>query len=236
MKLAIIPARSGSKRIKNKNILDFFGKPLIYYALKAAKESKLFDEIHVSTDSEEIKNIVEKLGFKVDFLRDKKLSDDYTGLVPVLKWVNEEYKKMGKIFEDIFCIMPAAPLLKSVDLDKAYRKYKKFNSEHPLLVVSSYPVPTEWAFYRNKDGILTPKNKKSLQMRSQDIKQAFYEAGPFSIFNAKHLDEKNCFEKISYISLLIDKSRAIDIDNHEDLELAKIMFLGSKKLKQLENE
>ena len=69
MRLAVIPARGGSKRIKNKNIIDFLGKPLIFYALDAAKKSKLFDEIHVSTDSNEIKNVVEQLGYKVNFLR-----------------------------------------------------------------------------------------------------------------------------------------------------------------------
>jgi len=67
MRIAIIPARGGSKRIKNKNIIDFLGKPLIAYALDAARDSDLFDKIHVSTDSDEIRNIVEGLGYEVDF-------------------------------------------------------------------------------------------------------------------------------------------------------------------------
>ncbi|MAC41830.1 MAG: pseudaminic acid cytidylyltransferase [Pelagibacterales bacterium] len=231
MKLAIIPARSGSKRIKNKNILDFFGKPLIYYPLKAAKESKLFDEIHVSTDSEEIKNIVEKLGFEVNFLRDKKLADDYTGLFSVIKWVFEEYKERGKYFDEIFCIMPAAPLLSEADLINGYKKFKKFNSVYPLIVASPFSVPIEWAFYRDNDGILVPKDKISLQKRSQDIETTFYESGPFNIFSSRHLEDNEFFIKSKYISILMDKTRAIDIDNYEDLEYAKVLYLGNKQLK-----
>ena len=141
MRLAIIPARGGSKRIKNKNIVDFLGKPLIFYALDAAKKSKLFDEIHVSTDSKEIKNVVEKLGYKVDFLRKKNLADDFTGLFPVLKWVHQEYKKRGQFFQDVFCIMPCAPLLNHADLISAYKMFKNFNSKNPLLVASPFSVP-----------------------------------------------------------------------------------------------
>ena len=227
MKLAIIPARSGSKRIKNKNILDFFGKPLIYYALKAAKESKLFDEIHVSTDSNEIKKIVEKLGFKVDFLRDKKLADDYTGLVPVLKWVNEEYKKMGKIFEDIFCIMPAAPLLKPVDLSKAYKKYKNFNSEHPLLVVSSYPVPVEWAFTLSQNGKLTPMQPGMFAKRSQDLVEKYFDIGSFSIFPSKKiLESKGAGNDHEFVGKVFPNYKSIDIDTPDDWLYAEALYRG----------
>jgi len=230
MRLAIIPARGGSKRIKNKNILDFFGKPLISYALDAAKKSKLFDKIHVSTDSKEIKDIVENLGYKVDFLRKSELADDFTGLFPVLKWVFNEYKKKGIVFEDVFCIMPCAPLLTSSDLKSAYKIFKNFNSKNPLLVASPYNVPIEWAFFRQEDSVLIPKDKKALLLRSQDIRPTFYESGPFNIFSAVHLNDDNFFNKYKYISYLINKSKAIDIDDLEDLELAKILYLGQKEL------
>ena len=234
MRLAIIPARGGSKRIKNKNTLDFFGKPLISYALEAAKNSKLFDKIHVSTDSIEIKDIVEKLGYKVDFLRKSELADDFTGLFPVLKWVYNEYKNKGIFFEDVFCIMPCAPLLTSSDLKDAYKIFKNFDSKNPLLVASPYNVPVEWAFFRQEDSVLVPKDKKSLILRSQDIRPTFYESGPFNIFNFKHLEDENFFNKSNYISYLIKKSKAIDIDDMEDLELAKILYLGQKELNKMD--
>ena len=83
-RLAIIPARGGSKRIKNKNIKSFCGKPIIYYPLEALKKSKLFSKIHVSTDDDKILDLVENFGFKVDFKRPPNLSDDFTPLMPVL--------------------------------------------------------------------------------------------------------------------------------------------------------
>src|SRR3989338_10774113 len=111
MKIAIIPARGGSKRVKNKNIIDFFGKPMIAYVLEAAKGSGLFDKIHVSTESEVIRSTVEDLGFKVDFLRPRELADDTTGLVPVLEWVLKEYERKRSIYKDICCLLPKAPFL-----------------------------------------------------------------------------------------------------------------------------
>ena len=82
-RLAIIPARGGSKRIINKNIYNFYGKPIIYYPLRELKKSNLFESIHVSTDSDKIVKVVEKLGFKIPFKRSKKLSGDKIGLLPV---------------------------------------------------------------------------------------------------------------------------------------------------------
>ncbi len=87
MRLAVIPARSGSTRIKDKNVVDFCGKPMIAYPLEAARESGLFDTIHVSTESERYAGIVRDLGFEVDFLRDPALAENDFGIVTVLRWV-----------------------------------------------------------------------------------------------------------------------------------------------------
>lgn len=233
MKLAIIPARGGSKRIKNKNIINFLGKPLIAYSLNVATESGLFDKIHVSTDSEDIRTIVEKLGYKVDFMRSSELADDHTGLVPVLKWVHEQYKNKGEFFEEVCCIFPTAPLLQSKDLIEAFDLFHKNNNKNPLLVVAPYPVPVEWAFYRDENTFLTPRDPNSLTIRSQDIKNAFYESGPFTIWNSSHLQSENPFKQEQFISFQIDKAQAVDIDDPEDMELAKALFLGRLSLKKL---
>lgn len=233
MRIAIIPARGGSKRIKNKNIIDFLGKPLISYALDAARESGLFDKIHVSTDSQEIRMVVEQLGYKIDFMRSEELADDYTGLMPVLKWVIEKYKKSGLIYDDIFCIMPAAPLLLPIDLVNANKIYEKYKKENPLLVVAPFSVPIEWAFIRDKNGILTPIDSDSLLIRSQDLTPVYFESGPFSIHHSLHV--QNVGGNNKYVSYLIEKSRAVDIDDHEDLELAKILYLGKDALNRITN-
>ena len=97
-RLAIIPARGGSKRIIKKNIKDFCGKPIISYSLKAAKDSDLFDIIHVSTDCDDIADVVTSLGFNIDFKRTDKLSDDHTPIMPVINWTIEQYQAKNIFF------------------------------------------------------------------------------------------------------------------------------------------
>ena len=116
--IAIIPARGGSKRVKNKNIIDFHGKPIIFYVLKTLQEAKIFDKIHVSTDSFEIKKVVEGFGFEVEFMRPDNLSDDLVGIIPVLEWVLNEYKLRGLKFDNICCALPTAPLILSNDINR----------------------------------------------------------------------------------------------------------------------
>src|SRR4051812_46880186 len=101
MRLAVIPARGGSKRIKNKNVRDFCGKPLIGYALDICKKSELFDKIHVSTESEEVATVVQKLGHEIDFLRPIELADDFTGVIPVVQNAWREFVHRGKNYEDV---------------------------------------------------------------------------------------------------------------------------------------
>ena len=233
MKIAIIPARGGSQRIKNKNIADFLGRPIIAYALEAAKDSGLFDKIHVSTDSDEIISVTEELGYRVDFKRLQELADNHTGIVPVLKWVIERYAKDGMNFEDICCIMPAAPLLESEDLIKAYKIYEQ-QGKKPLLVAAKLPVPVEWSFRRDANGVLTPAMPQALQIRSQDLQKAYYEAGPFSYFHRSYVLGQNKEEGVKFLSYLIPLERAVDIDDPEDLELAKTLYLGRLALKKVE--
>ena len=122
--IAIITARGGSKRVKNKNILNFFGKPMIAYSIRAAQKTKLFNKIYVSTDSYKIKKIAEKYGAEVPFLREKYLSDDYTGTHDVIKKfiLNVNCNE----FNYVCCIYPAAPLIQSNDIIKGY-KYMVFS-------------------------------------------------------------------------------------------------------------
>ena len=234
MKIAIIPARGGSKRIKNKNIIDFCGKPMIAYALEMAKRSNLFDKIHVSTESDEIKSVVNKLGYKIDFMRPAKLADDFTGVITVLRFVLEEYKKKNELYEDIFCIMPTSPLLNSNDLIRAYKLYMKYKRKNPLHVVSQFPVPIEWAYRQDRKGFLTPVVQGAYKKRSQDLEKAYYESGPFSIFHRSHLFGYNSVTDEGFISIEIPRDRAVDIDDEDDLKFAQLLYLGYLKKGQVE--
>ena len=229
--IAIIPARGGSKRIKNKNVMDFFGKPMIAYALEVVRELELFDKVHVSTDSLKIKSVVESFGYTVDFMRPSELSGDMVGITPVLQWVLNKYESKGKNYTDIFNIMPTSPLLRSSDLTKAYKLYTNNKKKHPLHVVSEYPVPIEWAYRRNDDGFLDPVHPGAFAERSQDLPKSYYESGPFSIFHVSHLLSSLPVADKGFISYIIPKDRSIDIDDNEDLKFAKKIFLGQQAIK-----
>ena len=126
-RLVVVPARGGSKRIPNKNIKDFCGKPIIYYSLKAASNSKLFSKIHISTDSKEIFDTAKIMGFEPDFMRPKSLSEDDTPLMPVMRFVADEYRKIGEIFDEVWLLMSCAPLINSSHLVEASKKFHKNN-------------------------------------------------------------------------------------------------------------
>lgn len=223
MRLAVIPARGGSKRIPGKNILPFCGKPMIAYALEAAADSGMFDKIHVSTDSGEIGRVAGELGFAVDFMRDASLADDFTGLVPVMRWVLDQYRLRGEVYDQICCIMPNAPLIRSSDIVEAFELFERHRGRHPLLVAAKFPVPIEWAFRRSEDGLLTAVSPESLTMRSQDLPQAYYECGPFAIWSARHLASDNPLTG-QVLSHVLPADRAIDIDTLEDLAFAERLF------------
>ena len=158
-RLLIIPARIGSKRIKNKNIKKFFGKPIINYSIETAIKSKIFNEIHVSTDSLRVKNIVKKYPINIDFLRPKKLSGSKIGLIKVYQFIVKKFLNMGKKFDQIWFLTPCSPLINKEDLISASNYIKK-NKIKNLLAVTEYPHPIQRAFKLNKSKKLSPENKK----------------------------------------------------------------------------
>ena len=123
-RLAIIPARGGSKRIKQKNIKLFCGKPIIYYSIQNAKKSKLFSKIHVSTNSIKIKNIAQKYGASLDFMRPNYLSKDNVTLLKVMTSLVKKFYKLGYRYDEVWLIMPCTPLIDHKDLINASRFFK----------------------------------------------------------------------------------------------------------------
>ena len=224
-RIVIIPARGGSKRIKKKNIKNFCGKPIISYPIKAIIESELFDKIHVSTDDKKVVKVVNKLGIDVEFYRPKSLSDDYTTIVPVVKYVVNKYKKMNQNFNEVWVILPCSPLLKSSDLIEASILFNKTKLSSSLMSVTEYPVPVEWAFKKNKNGNLKPLNEGAFKIRSQDLEKKYYDAGMFYIYSELYiLNTDYNGSDTNIIPYLIDKGSAIDIDDNEDWIIAEKLF------------
>lgn len=224
-RLAIIPARGGSKRIPNKNIRDFAGKPMISHIITKAISSKLFDKIHVSTDSEEIARIAIELGLEIDFYRDKDLCDDYTPIMPVLKYVLNKFEDLGHKYDEVWSLMACAPMVTISDLIGASDIMTKNNRRAPLLAVAEYPAPVEWAFKKKKNKQLEPMMPGKFALRSQDIETSYFDAGAFSVFPSEIIfKSQGAGSDEGFLGYPILKSKAIDIDTIEDWDLAESIF------------
>jgi pseudaminic acid cytidylyltransferase len=229
MKIAIVPARGSSKRIPEKNIVDFHGHPLMSYPIQAAELSGLFDVIHVSTDSLRIAEIAASLGHPVDFMRDPALADDHTPLLPVLQWTIDQYAQRGKHFESVCLLMPTAPLIDADDLRHAEVIFRDHGATNTVIAIARFPVPIEWAFRLDADQRLAPCQPGMAAVRSQDLAPAYYDTGTFLFIpeadvRAGRLDEERM------IAYHLPRQKAVDIDNFEDLELARILYRGRSAL------
>jgi pseudaminic acid cytidylyltransferase len=225
-RLALIPARGGSKRIPRKNIIDFCGKPMLAYPLIAAQESELFDLIHVSTEDEEIRTVAQKFGANVSLPRPVSLADDVTPILPLARWVVQNFKtRKEKYFDDIFILFPCSPLIEVRDLLSAYERYLDHDRKRNLLTVCRAPVYPKWYFHRGDNGRLIPLTPGGSFVRSQELQPAYYETGTFSIFSREWLlGTDNLEDDTNYIDYELPAWRSVDIDEPGDLEYAKVLY------------
>lgn len=223
--IAIIPARGGSKRIPKKNIKDFFGKPLIAYSIEVALSSNCFEKVLVSTDDENIAEIAKKYGAEVPFLRPKELSDDFTGTQDVVNHALEYLKKESEIYNYVCTIYATAPLLQKEYLIKGYERLKNSDAINAFSA-TSMPFPIQRTFRLNKDGrceMFTPEHYMS---RSQDLEEAYQDAGQFYWNNAikeKQNENQIIFSDIS-IPIILPRYLVQDIDTLEDWTRAEYMY------------
>lgn len=220
--IAIITARGGSKRIPKKNIKEFMGKPMIAYAIGAAIESKIFDEVMVSTDCTEIAEISKKYGAKVPFFRSEKTSNDFATTYDVLEEVVNDYKKIGKEIENVCCIYPCVPFLKPKSLIGAYNKMQQEDA-NAIIPVCKYPVPIEWAM-KIEDYYLIPNDKEAQNIRSQDLVPKYFDAGMFYFVKTKVLIQEKTLLPQKTLGYIIEESECQDIDTFEDWQMAEVKF------------
>jgi N-acylneuraminate cytidylyltransferase len=220
--LCIIPARGGSKRIPRKNVKDFLGKPIIAYSIETALESNLFDEVMVSTDDDEIAEIAKNYGAKVPFMRSEENADDFATTADVLIEVITNYQKLNKYFNIACCMYPTAPLIKQEYLKKSYDLLieKKFDSVFPI-VKFSYPIFRALKIEDNKTRMIWEEN---LKKRSQDLPEAFHDAGQFYWFDVKKLLSNNILFSENAGAIEIAETEVQDIDNETDWKIAEIKY------------
>lgn len=227
--IAIITARGGSKRIPRKNIKNFLGKPIIAYSIKAALQSKIFDEVMVSTEDEEIARISRKFGAKIPFMRSMKAAGDRAGSGMVLGEVLRNYKKLG-IEIDKFCVIyPTAAFVTSEKLRKTYEKFIKSGAEALVPVVRfSYPIQRAVSVVQGKLKMIWPQNYHKL---SQELMPTYHDCGQFYWLRAgPFLKQKKFFLKNTIVWEL-PETEAQDIDNPEDWKIAEMKYKMLKRLK-----
>ena len=221
MTICIIPARSGSKRIKNKNIKHFGGKPIISYAIRLAQSSGLFKRIVVTTDSHKISKIAKKYGAEVPFLRSKKLANDFTPLADVLvdciKRISSQETKYH------FCLLPTTTLILKKDLINSFKKIKKIDFDH-LSSVSEYDASPYRALKFVGKNRIEFNSKKFALTRSQDLPKLCRSSGTFYIYRTKSLLKYNRKLPRKSTYYFIDKYRSIDIDTKSDFKFAEFIF------------
>lgn len=222
MKIAVIPARGGSKRIPRKNIKVFAGRPMIAWAIKVAQESKLFDHVVVSTDDDEIVRIATASGAEAPFKRPANLADDHTPTVPVIAHAVRTCNNLGWNVEYACCLYPCAPFMMSKDLVTAYELIveRKANFVYP---VTEYPHPVQRALRRLPEGKMEFYTPQFELTRTQDLETSYHDAGQFYWGTAiAWLDGMKMHT--DGLGMPIPKWRVVDIDTEDDWIRASYIF------------
>jgi len=223
MNIAVIPARGGSKRIPRKNIKLFHGLPVIAYAIKAAKESDVFDEVFVSTDDEEIAEIAISFGATIPWMRPKALSDDYATTISVMQHAAKKLKTDLVDTKNICCIYPATPLLKPRFLSEGLKVLEEGDWSYAFSGIKSSTHPQRFFSLGSSNGVemLFPEYETT---RSQELADFFYDAGQF------YWGTKSAWESglpiFSSKSTIVEmpSGSAVDIDTLEDWHYAEALF------------
>lgn len=229
MKIAVIPARGGSKRIPRKNVRKFHGKPMIGWAIEAAHRSGCFDHVIVSTDDAEIAEIAHDFDALCPFVRPQNLADDFTPLVPVVRHaLTETMAELGAV-DHVCCILPTAPLMRSSDLRDCYGILQRGRNTY-VLPVTSFPYPIQRAVKKLPDGRIAMFEPDHYLIRSQDLEEAFHDAGQFYWASTETWMVKDqLFDKDAF-GFEIPRSHVQDIDTMEDWHYAEMQFSLLNKL------
>jgi len=222
VRLAVIPARGGSKRIPRKNIKPFCGKPIIAWSIEAARQSGCFDEVIVSTDDEEIADVARQWGAGVPFMRPAALADDHTGTLPVVAHAIDWYGGNGRVLDHVCCVYPTAPLLMPEFLSTAYKRMVQTGSQF-CFAVANYGHPIQRAMRMSATGHVSLFSAEYALTRSQDLELAFHDAGQFCWGTASAFLEGRSPMVHNSVALVLPRSRVVDIDTVEDWELAEAL-------------
>ena len=228
MKIAVIPARGGSKRIPRKNIRMFCGKPIIAYSIAAAQQTGLFDQVVVSTDDEEIASVAREFGAATPFIRPKEIADDFTGTNAVVKhaiaWFNERASNVAHAC----CLYATAPLMQARFIKEGFEALSRSNAAFAFSV-TGYAFPIQRAVRVTADGRVDAIYPEHRMTRSQDLEHAYHDAGQFYWGTARaFLEDMPLFAPHS-IGVVLPRHLVQDIDTLEDWDQAELIYRAANR-------
>ena len=223
MKLCVIPARGGSKRIPRKNIRNFCGMPMIAWSIRAAQVSGCFDQIIVSTDSSEIADVAREWGAHVPFMRPGELADDFVGTIPVLAHAVQWYQEQGQGIMAVCCLYATAPFVEPGDIKRGLELLGQVAVDRFVFTATEYASAIQRALQLDPaSGKAHMWQPEQFTKRSQDLEPAFHDAGQFYWGRPMAwLSNRNLFETST--PLLLPRWRVQDIDTQEDWTRAELM-------------
>ncbi len=222
-RLAVIPARGGSKRIPRKNVRDFHGKPIIAYSIQAALSTGLFERVVVSTDDEEIAETATAHGADVPFLRPKDIADDYTGTNEVVRHALLWHREAGSVYDFACCIYATAPLLQGSDITRGYDCLVD-NGAAFAFSVTTFPYPVQRALRVDDQGRLDAMFPDYRDARSQDLEECYHDAAQFYWGQAQAFIDRTPMMSPASCPVILPRSRVQDIDTEEDWERALNLY------------
>ena len=223
MRLAVIPARGGSKRIPRKNIKLFCGKPMIAWSIEAALQSGCFDKIVVSTDDVEIAEVARQCGAQVPFMRPAELSDDHTGTTAVMAHAIDQLAEQGQPPEQVCCLYATAPFVSADDLRRGLTVLTETGSDYAFSV-TSYAFPIQRAIRITPTGRVNMFNPEHFNTRSQDLEEAYHDAGQFYWGRADAWLQGQMIFSPAAAPVILPRHRVQDIDTPEDWTRAEWLF------------
>ena len=222
MKICLIPARGGSKRIPRKNIRSFQGKPMIAWSIAAANTSKCFDQVIVSTDDQEIAEVAREHGAEVPFIRPAHLSDDQASTQAVIAHALEWVQKQGVVCEALCCLYATAPFVQADDLRQSQQQLMESRLGTVVFAATSFPFPIQRAIHLDAHGYASMFQPECFSSRSQDLTEAYHDAGQFYWATPETWSTvTNLFEGMR--PLLLPRWRVQDIDTEEDWQRAELL-------------
>ncbi len=223
MKLCVIPARGGSKRIPRKNIKSFCSQSMIGYSIKAAIASECFDEIIVSTDDAEIAEIAKSFGASVPFVRPESLANDYTATIPVIKHAIEWFDDQGRSPSEVCCLYATAPFVQADSIRGAYKKMKQEKVDY-CFTVTSFAFPIQRAIKITVENRIEMFYPEHFEMRSQELEESYHDAGQFYWGKAEAFKQQKILFSKSSTPYILPRYLVQDIDTLEDWKRAELMY------------